>query len=162
MKKTFILLTVFCCAFLITACGSGSGSVKKNATVEELLDVYLDAFMNADEEKMVSVFPSFMEEDVRKYLGKDALEQQISSMKEEYGDDYKITYKINNTIKANESQLESVNNSLKKHYSNATAASECYGYEGTFTYAGSKGSEDGSLSEVIYCKFNDAWKLVIS
>ena len=160
MKKTLILLVAVCCVFLLTGCGSSS--VSNNASVEDLLDDYIEAFMKADNKKLLNIFPSFMESDVNKYFSEEALKNQVASLKEQYGDDFKITYKINETIKATDEQLSTFNNSLKNHYSNAIEASECYAYDGEFVYKGSKSSETGSLSDIVYCKFDNAWKLVIS
>ena len=161
MKKVLLLLVV-CVAFLATACGSSEGgsSNKSSRTVENLLDSYIKGITTPDVEIIKDIFPPFYIKFAESNLTKENLQASLDLAKEEYGDDLKVTYNITKTIKLTEEELKEVNETMKTYYNADTEATECYKYEGTITFKGSKSEDSDPISNMGYCKFDGSWYLI--
>ncbi len=153
MKKIFLII-IFVSVFMITGC------VKKEKTVEDLLDEYIVAYTTADVELTKEIFPSFYIEYSKEYLTKERLEKSLQSDKEKLGDDFKATYDITKKTKMTDEELENINKKMTDTYKATENATECYKLEGTMTFKGSKDQIVDSLSSVGYCKYSSNWFLV--
>ena len=98
--------------------------------------------------------------DSKSFLNKERLESTLKSTKEEYGDDFTITYKVDNKTKLEDKSLEELNKDMNSKYNSKDKASECYELSGTIYFKGSKKSESNKLYLNGYCKYNDTWYLV--
>ena len=161
MKKVLLVLVVFVALFA-TACGSSSSGFKNKSTrtVEDLLDAYVKAYTTADVDIAKELFPSYYNEYAKGSLTKENLEASLKNAKEVYGDDFNITYNITKTTKLTEEELKNINDKMKSYYNAAEEASECYKYEGTITFKGSKDEDTDSISTMGYCNYNGSWYLV--
>ena len=155
MKKRFLLILLVAVAF-ITACGSSNSS----RSVENLLDNYIKGYTGADIELVKSIYPPFYLEHLKDSLNQDALDKALANAKEEYGDDFNITYNITKTTKLTDEELKEYNKEINDYFKIKDKATECYKYEGTKTFAGSKKEDTDSISSMGYCKYDDSWYLV--
>ena len=69
---------------LVTGGTSGIGL----GTIEYLLDDYVEAYTNADIEKVKDMFPPFYIEYAKNSLTEESLQNSLKAAKEEYGDDF--------------------------------------------------------------------------
>lgn len=149
MKKGFLLVFVVFFSFLIVACGSNS---KNERTEEQLLDDYVDAFTNQKYNKLKDIFIDFWLENYTEEIFNEA----IQNIKNTYGDDYKISYKIESKNKISQDELAELNKIIKDYYN--YEVSECYSLKVKLTYKGSLLTKDES-DEFDYCKLNNKWYL---
>ncbi len=159
MKKIYLLLVVLIGVVFITGCGSESSKDKSKRTVEDLLDMYVEAYVNADAKLVQEIFPPFYIEYAKDMLTTEKLEQNLKSAKEEYGDDFNITYEVTNNTKCTDEELETVNKAMATYYKAKENASECYRIEGSITFKGSKRVDPDPLS-MAYCNYDGSWYLV--
>lgn len=159
MKKRILFVFMFVAVFF-TACGGSGLSNKSSRTVEDLMDGYVKAYTTADDETAREIFPPFYVEYAKNYLTKENLEQSLERAKTTYGDDFSITYKITKTTKLTDEELKTLNNNMASYYNSKDNASECYKYEGTITFKGSKSEDTDSISTMKYCKYDGSWYLV--
>lgn len=157
MKKSLLFVLVFA-AFLITACGSSGLNDKKNRTVNDLMDGYVRAYIETDVDAANSIFPDYYYEKVGKYT-KEKLEAALENGKNGYGDDFNITYEITKTTKLTDEELVQHNENIRKTFNAKTDATECYKYEGTITFKGSKFEDTDPIDTMLTCKYNDEWYL---
>ena len=159
MKKGLLLVVLFVAVVFITACGSKSKSTR---TVEDLLDEYAEAYTTASVKLAKDIFPPFYIEyaESKGMLTQESLEQSLKNAKEKYGDDFHITYEITNKTKMTDEELETLNSKMASRYNSKEDASECYKFEGTITFAGSKYEDPDPISSMAYCRYDGAWYLV--
>lgn len=160
MKKGFLIVALFIMVVFVTACGGSKLDNKKTRTVEDLLDGYVKSVTKADAEIAKKLFPSFYVEYAKNSLTKENLEKNLERAKESYGDDFNITYEITKTTKMTEEELKEVNDKMKEYYDAKEEASECYKYEGTITFKGSKFEDPDPISTMGYCNYGGEWYLV--
>lgn len=158
MKKRILLILILAVAF-VTACGSGGSKNKAERSYEDLIDVYIKGYVNADPDAFKDVFPDYYCKAQEAYFTKEYLGQMLESAKERYGEDFKITYEVTKETKLTEEELKTLNKKLKSRYNATVDATECYKYEGTITFAGSKYSDPDPISTVGRCKYNGTWYL---
>ena len=160
MKKGLLLAVLLVAVVFVTACGSNSS--KSSRSLEDLLDQYVEAYTKADVKLAKDLFPSYYIDYVeeRGLLTKDQLEASLENAKEEYGDDFHITYEINGKTKMTSEELDELNEKMASRYEAKEKASECYTIDGTITFAGSKYEDPDPLSSMAYCKYSDGWFLV--
>ena len=159
MKKGLFLVVLFVAVVLVTACGSKYGN-KSSRTVEDLMDEYVEAYTKADVELAKDIFPPFYNEYAKDMLTKERLEQALENAKEEYGDDFHITYEITKKTKMTDEELKEINDKMATRYNAKEEASECYKFEGTITFTGSKFEDPDPISTMKYCNYNGAWYLI--
>ena len=116
--------------------------------------------MEADADIAKDIFPPFYVEYAGEYLTDERFETSLEGAKSQYGDDFKITYEITKTTKLTDEELEEVNNNMKERYDSKQNASECYKYEGTITFKGSKDEDTDPISTMGYCKYDGSWYLI--
>ena len=147
MKKQ-LLVIMFVAVIFLTACGGSKLSNKSKRTIEDLLDGYVKAYTNADVETAKELFPPFYLEYAKDSLTKENLQKSLEKAKERYGDDFNITYEITKTVKLTEEELEKHNNDMAKYYNAKENATECYAYEGTMTFKGSKFEDPDPIDSI--------------
>lgn len=143
MKKgLFIFLLVS--MFFITACGSSKSE-------EKLLDYYVDAYTNGNLDSLKKVFHSMWLENITQ----EVVDNGIKDLKEQYGDDYKLTYEIISKKKIDQDEYKDTYELFKKENVEMT---DCYSLDVILKYKGSKSSNDEEYN-LYYCKFNGEWFL---
>ena len=160
MKKGLLLVVLFVVAAFATACGGSKLDNKKTRTIEDLLDGYVKSVIKADADTAKKIFPPFYVEYAKNSLTKENLDKSLERAKEEYGDDFNITYEITKTTKMTEEEVKEVNDKMKEYYNADQDASECYKYEGTITFKGSKFEDTDPISTMGYCSYDGEWYLV--
>ncbi len=159
MKKIIVVLVL--AVSLCVGCDKIKELVGgKERTAEALLDQYIEAYMNTDFDKMVDIMPSFMTKNSTT-LTKESLSKALVNSKEEFGDDFKITYEIKEKKLLSSEELSKLNDSLQDYFKTTESASECYYLDGTITFAGSKRTDPDPLG-TYHCKYSGTWYLVIS
>ena len=163
MKKS-ILLVLLVAAFFMTACGSSDPKSKiedkTTRTVEDLMDAYVKGYTTADIELIKQLYPPFYLEYAKDNLTKERLEMVLENAKEHFGDDFDVTYEITKSIKMTEEELKELNDTMKERYDTDDEAVECYKYEGTITFKGSKDEDTDPISTMSYFKYGDSWYIV--
>lgn len=154
MRKYFLCLLAIVSLFMITGCKT------KERTVEDLLDDYIVAYMNADVELTKKIFPPFYIEYAKNYMTKEYLEKSLNSDKEKLGNDFKITYEIKSKTKMTNEELEKINNKMENQFNAKEKATECYKLDGSLKFKGSKNEIIDKLSTISYCKYSDNWYLL--
>ena len=177
MKKKFfaVMLCALISVGLVTGCGKESGSTTeakdkkdttssesgkstKNASYDELIDMYERAYNEENIDLLYDIFPDFMFEQIKKYLTIDSLKQSKSY----YGDNAKMTINVTDAEKMNAEWLEMANEELKA-YGNDAKVTECYELKGTITYSGSDDTDTDDIDgEIYYCNYKGEWKLIAS
>ena len=156
MKNKLLLgLLVLLGLFTITGCGA----VKEKRTIDYLMKGYIKAYTKADLESAKDIFPQFFLDYNKKNATKEALEGELKTAKETYGDDFNITYEVEKEIKFTDEELDKYNEKAKEYFK-ADKATECYKYEGNITLTGSKKTDELSLDSIARCKYDGTWYLV--
>jgi len=123
---------------------------------------YFDGLSRADSKIMFKALPDFARKELLKeksYREYDkSLKTIIDDMKEEYGDNFKIKYKIIAKESIDNTDLESVANEFKKTYNTSVDITEGYKLKVDITTKGSKKEETNSLDFFVY-KINNVWSL---
>lgn len=160
MKKRLLNVSLFFVIALMTACGGSALSNKSKRTVEDLMDGYVKAYTKADVEIAKEIFPPYYVEYAKDRLTTENLEKSLENAKSRYGEDFNIEYKITETTKLTDEELEELNNKIKNNYNADVDAKECYVYDGTITFKGSNREDKDSLKSIAYCSYNGSWYLV--
>ena len=160
MKKGLLLAILFVTVIFVTACGSGKS--KSTRTIEDLMDQYIEAYTKPDVKLAKDLFPPFYVKYVeeRNALTQEILEQALEHAKEEYGDDFRITYEITSKTKMTAEELEELNNQMASRYNAEEKASECYKYTGSITFTGSKFEDPDPIDPMKYCNYNGSWYML--
>ena len=154
-----LLIAVIVLLILLLTGGSSGLSDKKNRTVYDLMDGYVRAYVKADADAANSIFPDYYYDRNGKITA-ERLESALKNAKERYGDDFNITYEITKTTKLTDEELKTQNNNVKSMFEKANDASECYKYEGSITFKGSKFTDTDPISTMLYCKYSDEWYII--
>ena len=150
MKKLVKVVTVigvlFATMILLTGCGS--------KPYKKVLDKYYKAQEKADSKMIVSIFPDFMEaEDV---FDDDAMEDRLDSLKDKYGDNVKIKYKIDDSEKLDKDEIEELEEHIEDTYGEDVKVQEAYKVKVEATYKGSEDS-DTEDEEFGFVKIKGKW-----
>lgn len=156
MKKGIIVFLLLVAIF-VTACG---GSSKSSRTVEDLFDQYAKAYTTANLKLAQDLFPPYYIEYAKDLLTQDRLDNSLKNAKEIYGDDFTITYKINEKTKLTDDELDTLNKGIASTFKTEDKASECYKLDGTITFKGSDYEDTDPISTMKYCKYDSGWYLV--
>ena len=154
MKRFLKIFVITIFALIITGCGSKE--LSKNASLDELFDTYKEGLKNVDVDKLISIYPDFTHEKLKKTVTKEAIEKTIDY----YGDDMEVTIDVTGKEKMAEDELESFNYDIKQEYSNYVLASECYSVKGNISIKGSKKENSTSIKEMYYCNFDGTWRIM--
>jgi len=158
MKKLFSILAILLLVVTITGCGkSKDNEVKKDASYEELLDLYVEAFEKADIELLIKALPEFMAPFVRQEISNE----DIKDINEYYGDNVKYSFNITGKTKMSDEWLKENNAIIKNEFHSNMQADECYALEGTTEIKGSKNSITNKIEELWYCNFDGTWRLMV-
>jgi len=152
MKNYLKIFLVVGLLFIASGCGK---TVSNNSSVEDLLDVYMEGFKNADVDKMLSVYPDFAKD----YYGKYVTEENVRNALDNYGDNIKLSYDITGKEKLSSEELNQLNEEIKQTFTNYVLPSDCYKISGTTEAKGSKNKNMGTIKNMWYCNFNDTWRL---
>lgn len=155
MKKYLGIIVIMILSVIMTGCG-GSKTITKNATPEDLLDVYMEGFNNVDIDKLLSTYPDFAKEYYKKYITKERLQETLDY----YGNDTTMSYRLAKKVKLSEEELKSFNEDIKNAFTNPVLPNECYILNGTVTIKGSKEESTNEITELWYCNFNGIWRLL--
>ena len=155
MKKYLGIIVIMLLAVVITGCG-GRKVVSNNSSVEDLLDIYMDGFKDADVDKLFSVYPDFAQEYYKRNVTKERIERTLDY----YGDNVRMSYNITSKNKLNDEELDKLNEDIKKTFNDYVLPSECYKINGETTIKGSKEEHVNEISELWYCNFDGAWRLL--
>ena len=143
-----LLLTI-----TITACSNPTSS-SDEYSVEQLLDFYVEI---AGKNKVELLPKIFHKSYIEGYgISKEKMTSIYEQSKEEFGDDFTVTYKVNSKEKISNEKLDQLNNSLSRFN---IKASECYEVNVTITYSGSK-CTDPDTYPLGYCKIDGAWYIL--
>ena len=159
MKKKMLFVSILVIAFFATACGKSKLDNKESRTYEDLLNGYVDAMMDSDIDKLKKLYPPFYVEYAKNSLTKENLEKSLERAKENFGDDFKITFDIGEKTQLTEDELHEINERMRDYYSAKVDATECYKFSGTITFKGSKSSDTDPLESMGYCKYDGGWYL---
>jgi len=160
MKKKLLIIIIVLVLFTITGCKAVDKVVKKKSNVEELLDLYIEAYVKADPEIAKKIFPPFYVEYAKSILTKDYLEKSLQTDKEEFGDDFTMTYTINKKEKLSDVEIDKVNGQMESQFNTTDKAEECYSVDGKMTFKGSKKETSESMEKMRVCKYNNKWYLL--
>lgn len=154
MKKILSILYVLLITITLTGCSAISTSGSEERSTEKLLDLYVEAFTKNDLQILYKVFPEFYIKVAN--ITQEYMTKIYERNKEEFGDDFKVTYKINSKEKVSAEELEQFNSNLKKYNAKVT---ECYEVNTTVTFSGSKFT-DPDTYPLGYCKINGKWYIL--
>ena len=155
MKKYLGIIVIMLLAVVITGCG-GSKTLKKDSSPEDLLDIYMEGFKNADLDKLLSVYPDFTKEYYQKYITKERLQETLDY----YGNNTTMSYNLTGKEKLSDEDLDNFKEDIKNAFTNPILPSECYKLNGTTTIKGSKDEHTSDISELWYCNFDGTWRLL--
>lgn len=158
ITSVVLLIAVIVLLILLLTGGSNGYKDKKNRTVNDLMDAYVRTIVKTDVDAGNSIFPKYYY-DQRGEFTKEKLDSNLERSKKEYGDDFNITYEITKTTKMTDEELKTQNNNIKDMFNTKEEASECYKYEGTITFKGSKDQDTDPISTMVYCKYGEEWYL---
>lgn len=157
MKKIFSFIIVLLLVITITGCGKDKeNGISKDASYEELLNLYVEAFEKEDIDILVKAFPDFMEPFIRQEISSE----EIKEINSYYGSDVKYSFNITGKTKMSDEWLEENNAIIKNEFHSNTKAQECYALEGTTEINGSEHSITNEIEELWYCNFNGTWRLL--
>ena len=159
MKK-IIKICLLTLIAIITLTGCTKKEEKETRTIEYLLDDYVEAYTNADIEKVKDMFPPFYIEYAKNSLTEESLQNSLKAAKEEYGDDFNITYNIKEEIKLSDHNVSIINNDMKSRYKATVEASECYKYDATITLQGNLNKTTSDFNLMARCKYDKTFYLV--
>lgn len=154
MKKIFSILIISLLVISLPGCGDKK---EKKKSVDELINLYVKGYQNADVDTLVKVFPDFMESSIKN----STTEKEIKNILSYYGKDVKLSINITDKIKMDQKWLDKTNKEIKKDYKTNTKASECYELIGTSEINGSKNSISNEIKDVWYCNFDSKWRLYV-
>ena len=157
MKKFILVLLLVVC--FCSGCSVINGIVGKERTPEYLLNTYIEGYLNSDLKKATLMYPQFVLDSNRQNFTQEALESALKHSKEEFGDDFKVTYEIKGKTKFTDSELSDYNKKVQSYYNTTESLSECYKLDGTITFSGSKFTDPDPLA-LSYCKYNGTWYLL--
>ena len=158
MKK--ILLTILLIIF-VTGCSNNLQAPVNDRVLESLMNRYVDAFKKADYNKMQNVMPSFVFVSNITQFSKEVFDQKIKELRETYGDNYNISYVINNRQHLNSDELSKLNELIQNSFKTNELATDCYYLDGTINFSNSNKKSDESLNSY-YCEYNNTWYLIIN
>lgn len=158
MKK--ILLTILLIIF-VTGCSNNLQAPVNDRVLESLMNRYVDAFKKADYNKMQNVMPSFVFVSNITQFSKEVFDQKIKELREKYGDNYNISYVINNRQHLNSDELSKLNELIQNSFKTNELATDCYYLDGTINFSNSNKKSDESLN-AYYCEYSDIWYLIIN
>ena len=154
MKKILSILCVLLITITLTGCGTISTSGAEESSVEQLLDLYVKSFEENKLETLYKVFPEFYIKEIN--MTQEKMTTIYERNKDEFGDDFKVTYKINSKEKISTDKLNQLNDNFKKYNVKVT---ECYEVNTTITFSGSKFT-DPDTYPLGYCKIDGKWYII--
>ncbi len=155
MKRKILFVMLFLISiFILSGCG------KEERTINYLMDEYVKAYTKADLKAEKNIFPEFYLKANEKYVNQEALTKETENAKEKYGDDFNITYKVDKETKMSDEDLIALNEKMKKNIESAIDATECYTYEGSIEFKGSKKSTSATLYNIARCNYDGTWYLI--
>lgn len=158
MKK--ILLAILLIIF-VTGCSNNLQAPVNDRVLESLMNRYVDAFKKADYNKMQNIMPSFVFVSNITQFSKEVFDQKIKELRETYGDDFNMSYVINNRQHLNNNELSKLNELIQNSFKTNELATDCYYLDGTINFSNSNKKSDESLN-AYYCEYSDIWYLIIN
>ena len=109
-KKILFTLLILLSLFTFTGCGSNKRSF------HNLLNQYVEAYAHIKIDALKDVYPPFYVEYAKDSLTEKNLEKNVEQLKKLYGDDFKLSYKIIDSVKLTDEELEELNSKMTKKY----------------------------------------------
>ena len=166
----FVVVSVMVMVMALSGCGSKKeDKEEKTATAEDAISALIDVVYGSDktiEERFEVLKELTPNEAVRdeylEYIAKHVTNTSVVSYKEKCGEDYKIAYKILKEEEIAESELEEIENALKKEYEGIELNfdGKAYRYEVEVTWSGSKNSESKLWHSMCVIKIAGKWYVV--
>ena len=124
------------------------------------MDGYIKAYTEANLEAEKDIFPEFYLKANEKYINQEALTKEKETAEEKIGKNFTITYKIDKETIMTDEELKEFNKKTKEKIENAIDATECYTYEGSVEFKGSKDKISSDFSTVARCKYDGKWYII--
>lgn len=150
-KKRFLVIIFIMIAMVLTLAGCG-GSNKENKDYEKPVHNYFEGMEKGDLNTYEKAFPSFVET----YMDEEKLDDLVTMYKDEYGEDFDISYNITNKKELNNDDFEDAKSYIKEEYDQDVNISGGYELEVEATMKGSKDSDTIKTTMYVF-KINDVW-----
>lgn len=157
MKKFFaLLLSAIMLLGLLAGCSADKEEEEEEKPYEAALRIMMDAMYKGKSDKVADLAPEEYWEYMDDYMGmdeKDAKEQveerwenTEESWKDEYGKDYKFSYRIKKATKLKSEKLTEIQEAIDERYEFSPKIKAGYELEVKVTIKGSEGSDDGEMT----------------
>ena len=162
MKKTLALVLAGAMTLSMTACGK---------EYKSLLDDFFESIEEADGELYMDiVHPIILENERESYdLTKSEQEEMYQefidifhdTLEEEYGDDFKFSYKIKDDTKLDDDELDDWADELETLWGEKVDVTNGYEAEVELTFK-ADGNKDTETAEFVFLEVEDEWCIVES
>lgn len=170
MKKFFaLLLSAIMLLGLLAGCSADKEEEEEEEPYEVALRLVMDVMYKGKSDKVADLAPKAYWEYADDYMGmsqkdaeemiEDRWEDMEENLKDEYGKDYKFTYKIKKATKLKSDELTEIQESIEERYEFSTKIKAGYELEVKTTI---KGSEDSDENEATYAaiQIDGKWYIV--
>lgn len=130
LKIIALLVAMVICMSMLTGCEIGSKKNEKEgsgvAAYEEPVKNLVEGLSEANSEKFLSAFPTFISDYVKDIFTDEYMKTVLESSKETYGDNLSMTYKVTKTEEISADDLKSKQEDVKETYGNDVTITKGY------------------------------------
>ena len=138
--KIFTVLAVMIVSIcMLTGCEkkeSGKENKVEQEAFEEPIKNLVEGLGEANSQKLLSAFPSFISDIMKDIFTDEQLKGVIDETKTEYGDNMKMTYSITNKEEISEEDLKTMQDDVKTTYNQEITITKGYSVEAKITTKG--------------------------
>lgn len=163
LKIIAVLIAMVFCMTMLTGCGKDLKDDKKGnngvAAYEEPVKNLVEGLAEANSEKFLNAFPSFISDYVKDIFTDEYMKTVLDSSKETYGDNLTMSYKVTKTEEISEEDIKSEQEEVKETYGKDATITKGYKLTVEVTTKGTE-KEDTDSDEYEVYEIDGKWCLI--
>ncbi len=120
---------------------------------------YFKGQQKANSKTYLSAFPEFYADNIEKYYEDDDMEEMLDKLKDEYGNNVKISYKIKDKEKIKKDDLQKIQKYIKEANDEEVKVSKGYKVKIEETIKGKEDKDTDTITMYVY-KINGKWGII--
>jgi hypothetical protein len=164
-KKTIMIAGIAAAAFIFIVIIILVGKSILTPNYNKPIKYMVKGMQNGDFDLMMKAYPDFMKDQIEESLAyysddiNDFMKEYMNTFKEQYGDNFVVTYKIVDKEKLDSSDVESLEEEIEYTYDEKINIDEIYELDVELSIKGSDG-EDSDTSTFTVFKVGSKWYIM--
>lgn len=166
LKFLTVIAVMLVSIMILTGCGTDNSNddkkgeeSKQESAFEEPIKNYVEGLQTSNLDTLVKAFPSFISDELKEQMDEEDLKEMIDEAKEEYGENLKLSYEINDKQEIAEEDLKEKQEDIKTLFDTDITITKGYTVETKLTTKGDKEEHTETSTFEVY-EIDGSWYML--